>query len=332
MDNHLYGQLTNRKTMSVKIIYSKSGKYYGQEAFIQLEGDWSQLINGDNLFFYNNNLKEWNENLSALKYGNSMFNRCALFSFNGDLSSLIDGGEMFNWSSLESFTTTNLLNLENGQSMFGKNPSSDKSIISFSYDLPSLRYANYMFNNCVKLVTFKSKLDALTNAFGMFSGCESLTTFTSNLGSLTDGTDMFNGCKLNVSSVANIASTIKTHSGGEIRIDIDDTLSNSNKDTIRSHFTTIEGRGWTVDSNLPAAYALSEDGEPIEDTSVYVKLEEANDYHCTHTDKDGNKVILRNAKYVGGPRQHEWTLFASLEGAEQFFGLTRIVDELNNNT
>lgn len=72
------------------------------------------MINGDNLFFYNNNLKEWNENLSALKYGNSMFNRCALFSFNGDLSSLIDGGEMFNWSSLESFTTTNLLNLENG--------------------------------------------------------------------------------------------------------------------------------------------------------------------------------------------------------------------------
>ena len=216
--------------------------------------------------------------------------------------------------------------------MFGKNPSSDKSIISFSYDLPSLRYANYMFNNCVKLVTFKSKLDALTNAFGMFSGCESLTTFTSNLGSLTDGTDMFNGCKLNVSSVENIANTINTYTGGQITIHVDDTLSVTDKNTILSHFTTIEGKGWTVDSNLSTTVALSEDDEPIEDTSVFVKLEEANGYHCTHTDKDGNKVILRNAKYVGGPRQHEWTLFASLEGAEQFFGLTRIVDELNNNT
>lgn len=320
--------------MSVKIIYSKNGKKYtyGQEAFIQLEGDWSQLINGDHLFLYNSNLKEWNKDLSALKYGSNMFNRCALLSFKGDLSSLIDGEGMFSWSDLESFTTTNLLKLENGQLMFSKSSSSVNSITSFSYDLTSLKYANYMFGDCGKLVTFKSKLNALTDGFGMFEGCKSLTTFTSNLGSLTDGKYMFNQCKLNVSSVANIASTIKTHSGGEISIDIDDTLSNSNKNTILSHFTTIQGKGWTVDSNLSTTAALSEDDEPIEDTSVFVKLEEANDYYCTHTDKDGNKVILRSAKYVGGQRQNEWTLFASIEGAEQFFGLTRIVDELNNNT
>jgi hypothetical protein len=149
---------------------------------------------------------------------------------------------------------------------------------------------------------------------------------------LTDGDGMFNGCKLNVESVENIASTINTYNGGKITIHVDDTLSETDKNTIRLHFNTIESKGWTVDSNLSTTAALSEDDEPIEDTSVFVKLEEANEHIVTHIDKDGNKVILRNAKYVGGQRQNEWTLFASLEGAEQFFGLTRIVDELNNNT
>lgn len=207
----------------------------------------------------------------------------------------------------------------------------DKRLINWNKDLNSLSEADYMFYECSNLISFEGDLSSLVEGRYMF--CNSnLTTFSSNLASLTAANAMFSGCKLNVESVENIASSINTYNGGQITIHVDDTLSTSNKNTILSHFNTIQQKGWTVNSNLSTTAALNEDDEPIEDTSVYVKLEEANDYHCTHTDKDGNKVILHNAKYVGGPRQHEWTLFASVEGAEQFFGLTRIVDELNNNT
>lgn len=327
--------------MSVKIIYSKTGKFYsyGQEASIQLEGDWSKLISGKFFFYENLVFKKWDKDLSALKNGKCMFYRSGITSFEGDLSSLVDGSDMFCWTDLLSFSTTNLLKLEIGDHMFWLKQYPSGSMTSFTYNLPVLTTAKYMFSDCIDLTTFESSLVSLSSAYCMFQGCESLTTFKSNLKSLISATSMFSSCKLNVASVKNIADTIKNINGisltaadGKITIDIDDTLSNSNKNTILSHFTTIEGKGWTVDSNLSTTAALSEEGEPIDDTSVYVKLEEANDHHCTHTDKDGNKVILRSAKYVGGPKQHEWTLFASLEGAEQFFGLTRIVDELNNNT
>jgi pyridoxine/pyridoxamine 5'-phosphate oxidase len=101
-------------------------------------------------------------------------------------------------------------------------------------------------------------------------------------------------------------------------------MSDKDKSLVLSYFNTISGRGWTVDSNLSTVATANEDGEIVESTMICAKVDESyNDYY-THLDSNGNKVILRTAKMVMGPRENEWTVFASLEDAEQHFGLTRV--------
>lgn len=196
--------------------------------------------------------------------------------------------------------------------------------------LPNLTNGDNMFFNCNNLITFTADLRSLRNGMWMFRDCSKLTSFSSDLRSLNFGQLMFNGCKLNASSVKNIADTINTYNGGEITIHVDTTMSDDNKNLVlSSYFITISGKGWTVDSNLSTVATVNEDGEIVESTLVCAKVDEPYDDYYTHLDNNGNKVILRTAKMVIGPRENEWTVFASLEDAEQHFALTRVDQELN---
>lgn len=312
--------------------------------------EYDKLEIGDSLMNNNNYLREWRCPLPKLTSGKKMFQKCVelttfttdlssltngdymftgcynLTSFRGDLSSLVNGYWMFHtcWE-LTSFTS-NLSSLTKGNRMFYH----CHNLTSFTSVFNSLTNGESMFFACARLTTFESDLSSLTNGDFMFGGCSALTTFTSDLSSLTNGSGMFQSCKLNVESVENIASSINTYNGGQITIHVDDTLSETDKNTILSHFTTISvNKGWTVDSNLSTVATVNEDGEIVESTMVCAKVDEPYDDYYTHLDNNGNKVILRTAKMVIGPRENEWTVFASLEDAEQHFALTRVDQELN---
>lgn len=96
----------------------------------------------------------------------------------------------------------------------------------------------------------------------MFYGCTSLTSWNGSLqGCTKDAYEMFNGCKLDVASVQRIADTIATYvppskksedlgNSGTITIHVDKSLDASSLQTIRQHFSTIQSKGWTVQSNI----------------------------------------------------------------------------------
>lgn len=96
----------------------------------------------------------------------------------------------------------------------------------------------------------------------MFSGCTSLTSWNGSLQNCTkDAYGMFNGCKLDVASVQRIADTIATYvppskksedlgNSGVITIHVDKSLDTASLQTIRQHFSTIQNKGWTVQSNI----------------------------------------------------------------------------------
>ena len=334
--------------MSIKIIYqTKNGKKGSQSSI--LEGDTNNLTDGSYLFYGDKTLTLWDNDLSSLKIGKTMFHSCTnLSSFERDLSNLTIGEMMFYYCPKLTSFSSDLSSLTNGNDMFH----SCGNLISFTSDLSSLTDGSYMFDICTKLSSFTSDLSSLTigeamfqqcknlTSFSidlssltdgryMFAGCTNLTSFTSDLSSLNMGINMFHNCKLNAASVKNIADTINTYNGGRITIHVDDTLSETDKNTILSHFNTISNKGWTVDSNLSTVATVNEDGEIVESTMVCAKVDESYDDYYTHLDNNGNKVILRTAKMVIGPRENEWTVFASLEDAEQHFGLTRVDQELN---
>lgn len=201
--------------------------------------------------------------------------------------------------------------------------------INFNYSLENVIDGSYAFYWNWDLESFNSNLSKLENGEYMFFACAFLSTFTSDLSSLNMGINMFSGCELNAASVKNIADTINTYDGGEITIDVDTTMSDQDKSLVLSYFNTISNKGWTVDSNLSTVATVNEDGEIVESTMVCAKVDEPYDDYYTHLDNNGNKVILRTAKMVIGPRENEWTVFASLEDAEQHFTLTRVDQELN---
>ena len=81
--------------------------------------------------------------------------------------------------------------LETGDYMF----SHCSELEEFKGEIPNLKFAYAMFQGCSKLKEFTQDLSLLTdNSSAMFSGCTSLTSFNSDLSSLTYGTWFFEGC------------------------------------------------------------------------------------------------------------------------------------------
>lgn len=117
-----------------------------------------------------------------------------------------------------------------------------------------------MFYGC-SLTSFSVNLSKLTNGRYMFYNCP-LTSFSSDISSLIrNGYKMFAGCKLDRASVEHIATALPTYqpptkksedlgNSNVITIHVDTTMSDGDKNAVRAAFTTISGKGWSVDSNI----------------------------------------------------------------------------------
>ena len=129
---------------------------FSESALINYDGELNSLQYGEEMF-RNCNLGSFNIDLPKLTNGYHMFfnNKAnkTLTQFQGDLSSLINGGYMFYGTGISSFATDNLDKLENGDNMFERS-----ELVSFNYDLPSLKNANKMFLGSHKLATLGPNL------------------------------------------------------------------------------------------------------------------------------------------------------------------------------
>lgn len=131
-------------------------RMFSESALINYDGELNSLQYGEEMF-RNCNLGSFNIDLPKLTNGYHMFfnNKAnkTLTQFQGDLSSLINGGYMFYGTGISSFATDNLDKLENGDNMFERS-----ELVSFNYDLPSLKNANKMFLGSHKLATLGPNL------------------------------------------------------------------------------------------------------------------------------------------------------------------------------
>jgi hypothetical protein len=118
-----------------------------------------------------------------------------LNQFQGDLSSLVNGGYMFYGTGLSSFATDNLDKLENGDKMF-----ENSELVSFNYDLPSLKNANGMFLSSNTMTQLGPNLQ------GENINCNSLT----DCGSMLESTSV-NEIYANFDSVKSIDNLFGTH-------------------------------------------------------------------------------------------------------------------------
>ena len=215
----------------------------------------SRLEDGRSMFAFCENLTSFNYDLPNLTSGEKMFQGCTnLTSFKSDLSSLKDGYWMFNRCSLDAPSVKNIALTINKS--VRNNPQIDLGIDSsivndaevkknialikhkgwqvwvnsnrveddstdFKYSgclnvdevkdidsnyitdiesgiwnepLPDLTDGESMFYECTALTTFNSNLPYLNNGKDMFSKCSNLTSFDSHLFRLTNGESMFYEC------------------------------------------------------------------------------------------------------------------------------------------
>ena len=96
----------------------------------------------------------------------------------------------------------------------------------------------------------------------MFQGCSNLEEFSAPLTSLVrNGYYMFHGCKLNAASVQYIAENLQDYQAptkssedfgnpNVITIHINTSMSEEDKALVRTAFSTIQAKGWSVQSNI----------------------------------------------------------------------------------
>lgn len=129
-----------------------------------------------------------------------------------------------------------------------------EGITTLENDFSKLKNGVQFFSNCTNLKTFNANLSSLTNGEFMFYGCEHLTSFSGDLSSLTTGTSMFLNCLLDLTSVANIAETIKqvtqkpTITLG-VKAELNETTTSVNtylKNARKDVKTAITKKGWEV--------------------------------------------------------------------------------------
>ena len=140
--------------------------------------------------------------------------------------------------------------LKNGVQFF----SNCTNLKTFNANLSSLTNGEFMFYGCEHLTSFSGDLRSLTDGDAMFYGCKHLTSFSGDLSSLTTGTSMFLNCLLDLTSVANIAETIKqvtqkpTITLG-VKAELNETTTSVNtylKNARKDVKTAITKKGWEV--------------------------------------------------------------------------------------
>ena len=230
----------------------------------------------------------------------------------------------------------------------------NSNIITASGDLSAVAEAPKAFSatstETGTLDIFECSLYSLMDGFCTFQN-QPLTTFTSALPLLMQGVNMFKNTKLSLHSLENIANTIpavdptvrykvyfsypqlfdeftydyamgerlwKSGNIGELTISWQDPSTIDEIDRVRivnELFYQMNLKGWTIDTNV---------GIDQEVQGIFAKVEKVAPQFATHTDSDGNNVMLRTAKYVYGPKQDTWTKCDSEEAAVSTFNLTAI--------
>lgn len=200
-------------------IEASSPFFRGATNLETFNGSLESTTKGEGLFVNMSKLKSITTNLKSLENGYLMCAGCvSLTTFIGDTSSMTNGGGMF-----EGCSSLNTVNM----------------------NLASLERGNGMFRSCSSITSFGGDLQKLTEGYAMFRDCTSLTSFSCGLPSLTDGRYMFSGCKLDLTSVQNIAHTIKTcWNFSPITIGVDASLQ-GNAD-LATAIAAIEAKNWIV--------------------------------------------------------------------------------------
>jgi hypothetical protein len=171
-------------------------------------------LGGAERMFYNTALQgTFVMDLPSVTNINTMFgNNKNLVGFKGKLPKVIYCGGTFGaCSSFTTFETESLETASNTTSMFD-----GTKISSFSYDLPNVITANYMFRNVKEgITTFDVNVNSVQSARSMFEGCTSLITFNTEMPQLGanngDAMYMFKNC----SSVKNITTNLPNLKTGD---------------------------------------------------------------------------------------------------------------------
>ena len=332
----------------MKLYYSKSGYLIKWDDLIQLK-------NGNYLFYYKMFDKtEIEISFPNLLSGIYMFYHTNLTSFSGDLSSLVDGYFMFGSHSLTSFSG-DLSSLVDGRAMFYQNP-----LTSFNgKNLKKLAFANDMFYNCKLSIPSVERIAEQVFDYAnmnwdslpiLFNSGQSMPS-EEEIQLKDEGLYVYNNTTNNryylyciygryddtgkyhknlLSSGASYDKSSKTLVQGNkitLYVDEEQVADATYMARLQAAFDTLAAKGWDVVSNISMISSILEGDEITKDTSIYAKVEtqidenRSNEY--THVDANGNNVLLRTAKYIG-PRLTDWQLFASIEDAEQHFGITPI--------
>ena len=230
----------------------------------------------------------------------------------------------------------------------------NSNIIIASGDLSAVLEAPKAFSatsiEAGTLDIFECSLYSLMDGFCTFQN-QPLTAFTSALPLLMQGVNMFKNTKLSLQSLENIANTIpavdyttrykvyfsypqlfdeftydyamgerlwKSGNIGELTISWQDPSTIDEIDRVRivnELFYQMNLKGWTIDTNV---------GIDQEVQGIFAKVEKVAPEFATHTDAEGNDVMLRTAKYVYGPKADTWTKCDNEEAAVSNFNLTAI--------
>lgn len=330
----------------------KNGEWmFSSSKFTSFTSDLKNLINGRSMFS-SSDIVTFNSDLSSLVNGSNMFSWSDLKSFTTtNLNSILIADYMFERTDIQTFTT-NVSKLKIGDNMFQY---CDK-LETIQSDFSSLVIGGYLCFYCTNLKNFDGKLlSNLVTGSKAFTNCKlnasSVLKISNNIKDINslfanpivvtswpdknncaDGLYKYKDRESYLYSITVDGTVYQCGMGatergwpGDIDIDIDTTnLTETDLQTIQSAVQTMTNKGWTVTSNTITSSAAANNDEGQNDTSVYARLETEDVKNPTHYDKDGNGVFLSVVKSVFSKREHHYTLFASKEDAENYFGLTRI--------
>ena len=151
----------------------------------------SNIVDGQLMFYENENIDEITSPMLNLKKGKRMFKRSTLKKFASDMPKLEEGWEMFyKCYDLEAVSNIDLSSLTTGYQMFYD----CENLREFNIEkLPSLETAREMFYS-TNIDEFHTSMPKLNFGGSMFRYCKNLNRFEADMASLKDGTFMFEGC------------------------------------------------------------------------------------------------------------------------------------------
>ena len=211
----------------------------GNSIMKRFEGRLDNLVNFENGLSSNTGLEECFCIFPKIENANISFgNSENLVSAYCDFRNLKSSKQTFQNTIKLKNIDGNFDSLESATYFFTKS-----GIESFSINLPSLKIATEMFNNCQNLTSFASKLKWDNEEYSP----------------LTDGKNMFADCKLDAASVENILTQLQPFTDGSTHIMTmtiqEEAVSKFNEITgntvaLSTSINNVIFRGWTIEVNI----------------------------------------------------------------------------------